>query len=320
MRLSFVVKCALSILLLGAVFWKFRHDVPSFWEIDATAVTIAVALLLLQPLLIGLRWRLIMQAYGGQTSTRTLISVTWISVFANQFLPASVGGDAVRVLYARHLGESLGVAAATVLIDRVTALAALAVLVALFAPLLVGVVDPTILGASGVACVAGVAATVLALRLLPRLESRVASRPRMKRVVALLQFALRFASRPGLLAAALGLACLVHLLSSAALLILARSLDVDLPAVTLLAVATLLTFVQVMPISVGGWGARELAAVALFGLFGVGGGTALLISVVLGLCYGAASLPGAALWPLQRRGAASEDEPGMGGVLTLGEA
>jgi uncharacterized membrane protein YbhN (UPF0104 family) len=52
----------------------------------------------------------------------------------------------------------------------------------------------------------------------------------------------------------------------------------------LLAAAVITSFAASMPISIGGWGVRELAAVFAFGLIGMPASQALAISVLVGLC------------------------------------
>src|SRR6266487_2535270 len=51
-----------------------------------------------------------------------------------------------------------------------------------------------------------------------------------------------------------------------------------------------------VPISVSGWGLRELATVSLLASHGVRPETALLFSVCFGLVYAVGSLPGALAW------------------------
>jgi len=53
-----------------------------------------------------------------------------------------------------------------------------------------------------------------------------------------------------------------------------------------------------LPISIGGWGLRELAVVSLLGAHGVPAERALLFSVCFGLVLLIGSLPGALAWLL----------------------
>jgi hypothetical protein len=54
--------------------------------------------------------------------------------------------------------------------------------------------------------------------------------------------------------------------------------------------------VSLVPISVGGWGLRELAVVSLLAGHGMPPERALLFSVCFGLVLAAGSLPGALVW------------------------
>jgi hypothetical protein len=56
--------------------------------------------------------------------------------------------------------------------------------------------------------------------------------------------------------------------------------------------------VALVPISIGGWGLRELAVISLLGNHGVPPDKALLFSVCFGLTLAVGSLPGALAWLL----------------------
>ena len=63
--------------------------------------------------------------------------------------------------------------------------------------------------------------------------------------------------------------------------------------------------VALVPISVGGWGLRELAVVSLLSDHGVAPERALLFSVCFGLVSLVGSLPGAFIWPFYSLGRAA---------------
>jgi uncharacterized protein (TIRG00374 family) len=291
-----VLKIAISAVILLGLLWRFRNDIPSLSTIDHWAAVKAIALLLLQPLLIGSRWWLLLRQYESPSRLGTLTAVTWVSVFANQFLPAGVGGDAVRIVYARKLGNRLGAATASVLMDRMMALVALALLILILVPQLPQAIDRRIFVALGVACVLAVA-TLIAMFAYVRRTSGAARWPLVQRVLHLVFYVLRTFQHPAAMTMAILLSVAVHILSFAAFLVIVRGLAIDVAVPPFLAVSALLTFIQIMPISIGGWGVREMAAVSLLGLLGIEPGPALLASVLLGVCYAAASLPGAVLWP-----------------------
>ena len=61
-------------------------------------------------------------------------------------------------------------------------------------------------------------------------------------------------------------------------------LDADIGLVNLLAAAAITSFAASLPISVNGWGVREVAAIFAFGHVGVPSSSALAISILVGLC------------------------------------
>lgn len=58
----------------------------------------------------------------------------------------------------------------------------------------------------------------------------------------------------------------------------------DLPLLSLLAASAVISFAASLPITVSGWGLRELAAVFLFGKLGVSAPDAMAVSITVGLC------------------------------------
>jgi uncharacterized membrane protein YbhN (UPF0104 family) len=56
--------------------------------------------------------------------------------------------------------------------------------------------------------------------------------------------------------------------------------------------------ITALPISIGGWGAREAAMVGLLGLVGVPASAAFVLSVQVGILTTLVALPGGVLWLL----------------------
>src|SRR5205823_8213051 len=95
------------------------------WFLPAVVVSIATV-----PMM-ALRWQLLLEAKHVSVPLGWLTRTYFVALFAGQFLPAAIGGDAVRVV---ELGRRTGdapEAVASVLIDRlvgVVSLVALAVI------------------------------------------------------------------------------------------------------------------------------------------------------------------------------------------------
>ena len=74
-----------------------------------------------------------------------------------------------------------------------------------------------------------------------------------------------------------------HLLRVLILACLAAGLDMDITLASLFALTPAALLVAMVPVSLGGWGVRELTFVYFLGLAGVGAEAALALSIVFGL-------------------------------------
>jgi uncharacterized membrane protein YbhN (UPF0104 family) len=96
----------------------------------------------------------------------------------------------------------------------------------------------------------------------------------------------------------LGIGCLVHALTIVVIWSLGRAQGLLLPVSDAAILFTVMISVALVPISIGGWGLRELAVISLLGNHGVPPEKALLFSVCFGLTLAVGSLPGALAWLL----------------------
>ena len=71
-----------------------------------------------------------------------------------------------------------------------------------------------------------------------------------------------------------------------------------LPLPDVVVMWTVMIGAVLIPISIGGWGLRELAVISLLATYGVAPERALLFSVCFGLALALGSLPGALAWLL----------------------
>jgi hypothetical protein len=96
----------------------------------------------------------------------------------------------------------------------------------------------------------------------------------------------------------LSIGCLVHALTIVIVWSVGRAQGLGLPLPDAAVLFTVMIGVVLVPISIGGWGLRELAVVSLLGTHGVAPERALLFSVCFGLALAVGSLPGALAWLL----------------------
>jgi uncharacterized membrane protein YbhN (UPF0104 family) len=94
--------------------------------------------------------------------------------------------------------------------------------------------------------------------------------------------------------------------------VLAYGAGIDVDFVTWLVVMSVVLLVSALPISIGGWGTREIAMVYMLGLFAVPPDLAAAVSIQFGLCLTVASLVGAPVWATLGRNRARPIPGGVG--------
>ena len=266
----------------------------------------------------ALRWCRILAAMGETLPLATAFPLVLIGMFFSLVLPSTIGGDAVRMWKLHQAGVPGQTAVTSVMIDRLVALVAVLLLITAGLPALYALVpDPAARGGALVLLVLGYGGFALAL-VLDRLPFGL-DRFRLVRWTRQLCADLRHVLLVPRVAAP---TLLYSLVNQGGLIlvtwILARGMSFPVTALDCLIVVPVATLVSVVPISVAGWGVREGAYVAGFGLVGLGASDALALSVLYGLLMLAVNLPGGLVWLLsadRKRMARAIAEPGKAGDM-----
>jgi glycosyltransferase 2 family protein len=218
--------------------------------------------------LMAWRWRLLLLAKKIAVPYGWLVRTYFVALFLGQFLPAAVGGDAVRAVELGRRTHQGPEAVASVLIDRlvgVVSLVALAVVAYAAGGHSAG--GPEVVAAE---LTFGLAALlVLALLFSARLRGLAARvlEPRMgqRRLAAGRQFydALHgYRDHRATLAAVCGLALVVQLARVGTIWMLVQALDLSVPATEIYATGPVLFAALVLPVSLNGIGVREAVFVS----------------------------------------------------------
>lgn len=262
----------------------------------------------------ALRWRLYLAAAGIDARPAATVRAYLIGMFTTNFLPSQLGGDVTRALVAAGPGARVR-SAATVVVDRLTALACLIAVawVALAA-------DPTAvpgtlvlaLGAATAATALVAAAGTALAAAGPWIGSRLPARARPHAREA--GAGIRACVRPGVLArtgvAGLAFQALVALSTWCA----ARAVDVPLPFAVLTVCIPAVLIATAAPVSIGGFGVREGMFVLLLGHAGVGSTDATVVSLASAIAFVVASLPGGLALALPGRRRPTEPGVSPGGA------
>ena len=129
-EVKFILKAGVSIGLLSWILYGLDFELVyshlarfSWWQFMASLVIV-----LFVTWAQGVRWYYIVTILGDEIIKQQAIKIVFFSMFFNQTLPSTVGGDVVRVGYAKNKGLSWGKALIGVVLDRIIGLVAMLIL------------------------------------------------------------------------------------------------------------------------------------------------------------------------------------------------
>lgn len=287
--LRLVVSCG----LLAFLIW--RADPAKIWEIwrsvDLRLIGLALLLQLGGVVLSAAKWAVLLRARGQRQPFPWLLGTYMAGQFANNFLPTTVGGDALR---AAQLGRRIGSfsqASASVFIERLTGflalslIANLAMVIAYFDQTGVSLVTTPALrlltAGFGAAAIAAMAASFSAPRLQkilgPRLLPEIARRP-MQRVAQALA---DYAPQGRWLALVLAMSLLFQLLWITVTVICGLALGLHVPLLIFGLMVPITDILGLAPIFVNNLGARDLVFTLYLAQVGVPSATAIALAFLV---------------------------------------
>src|SRR6516165_4153716 len=228
----------------------------------------ATALLATSPFS-ALRWHLVLAAETTSPGPWTLLKIVLVGLFFNQLFPSGVGGDAVRAWRCHRLGISVAAAIRSLVLDRVSGYFVMVVLFAAGIPVLLHIL-PDARQRYGVVVLLGAALCGLLVMFLIDYLPRRLLRFRLVAELALLsRVGRRLFARPAWSGAVVGLSIATVGLSILAFMLVADSLGVNLPFVSWIVIVPPVSLIQLVPVSLAGWGVRELGFVVVLAGFGI---------------------------------------------------
>jgi uncharacterized membrane protein YbhN (UPF0104 family) len=281
--------------------WKYASEQNDWFLI------LAAAFFTLQIVCGACRWQVILRALNAVIPFFETCRIYYVGVFFGTCMLASVGGDVARGWLMYRSAVSARTTAISIILDRVAALAGVAIIVLAVTPFFVTAVGRENF-ALALVLAAFAAAGLLGIVIVAQFDrisvGRLARFPALNHVAALGSAMRQVFLRPAVSWAVLALGVATQLGGSLAAYAIARSLALNVTAIDCLILMQPVTLLATLPISIGGWGVREAAMVTFFGLIGVAPSAAVLLSVQLGLLAVVLSLPGGLLFFIQKRRAA----------------
>lgn len=265
---------------------------------------LGILLMILAQMLGARRLQLLLAAQEIHIGYLYSLRLTFAGLFASNFLPSTVGGDAVKVLALARGGHGTGTPVACVVADRLINLVAILFLVPtvaavpeLFEPRITSAIG---FGTVGLALGGGLLAGVIysmcqhAPRPLKAINPGSTLRSRGRRFLdSISMIAVRWAAKPGMLLVALGLSWASVLAAILAVWVAGQGLGIGVGFVHLTAVMVLVYFATLLPVSFNGLGLQEVSLVYLLSRLGAAPEQALALAVSSRLFLVGTSLLGA---------------------------
>jgi uncharacterized membrane protein YbhN (UPF0104 family) len=325
-RVLTILRIAVSLALLAVLFW--RVDLAALGASARRAsplwLTAALSLYVANVLASTWRWGLLLDAQGLHVRRRLLLSSYLVAGFFNNFLPSNIGGDVIRIRDTASAARSKTLATTVVLVDRLLGLMGLVFVAAVGATVARALrvqspppIWPAWLWAGFIAGAAAAAPAVLAPAGVGRLlQPLTIVHPTWvgTRIEKLTSALARFREHPGALAACFGGAVLVQALLVSYYAAVARALGIPITIWDLAVLVPLSFLVQMLPVSVNGFGVREATFAFYFSHLGLPVESAVLLSLMATGVLMLFSLSGAAVYVSRSgtRPALDADAPARG--------
>lgn len=275
-----ILKVFGTILAIALLFvLLFNNAKPEDWDavknISSWSLAAAAGLVISSRVFITLRWYVFLRTGGVNIRFTETLSLVFMGLFANNFLPTTIGGDVVKLAGATRYGYDNALILASIAADRVTNMIGMS----LAAPL--GLVQLVPIGSA------------LSSLALPPFANKAWEF--VKKTFR--SFSLWF-KKPHAIGGALGFALLHMLCSYSAYYVLIMGAGEYIPLWKMIGLASLAYFVTLVPISINGYGVAELTTTFLLSeIGGVSYPVSLSVAIIHRLFMILVSAPGAFYLP-----------------------
>lgn len=300
----------LSIALLGVLIYNLGWEdfTAALKQVPLTTFAAACGLMLLSRMCVTLRWFVLLRSAGVRIPFLQTMRLTFMGLFASNFLPSTVGGDVVRMGGAVYQRVDPAISAASLVVDRLVGMAGMV----LFLPFgLLAVLSKageqaiSLIGYTPMFGLAGIPGfNKLRERALHFLRSLLSSAAYWLRHPASLGWAL--------------LCTFGHMLFTyLSVSVLLDGMGQPLPFWTVGGLWSISYFISLVPIAVNGFGFQELSINFLYTHFGgITPEAAMALAIFMRITFMIASLPGALflpdiLKPAAPSASAANNQPGI---------
>jgi uncharacterized protein (TIRG00374 family) len=129
LRLGPKARLAMSIVLLGLLlsYVDLRTALNALRNVEPWLIILCTLIIAVGRILVAYRWHLLVRVGNAAVGLGALIRLIFVSSFLSAYMPGAIGVELLRI-YGLARGTTLALAVSSVLVERLTALCALAAL------------------------------------------------------------------------------------------------------------------------------------------------------------------------------------------------
>jgi uncharacterized membrane protein YbhN (UPF0104 family) len=279
-----IIVLALKILVtitLFAILFTYIDFHETLNKINSLGIVSAIwilTLLTLQQILSALRWSIILNKIGESYSRGKIIQVFLAGAVASSLLITSLAGLSVRVVLLTKLGTRVDRVLYSLAFEKLFASGTLLICFVVGMAVLINDSGSNLTENFRLAMYLGIGALVLIMAGLLMLAWL-----RFEKASNLLEMIRNVVIEPRAFATILLFSIAIIALSFYSISVIALGLEIDVSLVALIAIQPGIAVMSALPLSLGGWGVREVSMVLGLGMLGVESKDALAISLTYGL-------------------------------------
>lgn len=289
------------IVSAGLLVWLFLlndwKDIGHVWSgVQPGWIVAAIACIVVSMIVSVRKWQLVLDAQGMNLSWSELWKCYWAGLFFNNFLPSSMGGDALRIWWIGNTTHDNPGATSSVVVERILATAGLAITGLMAAAFVISPDERAVTLFVILIIVSLVLMGIICWGALPRWTQH-----RQGLISSFLRdmagHGIKLRHRPGRLVRVATLSAVFQLLVVAVNYCIFQALHVT--ALTwwdLIYVIPVISVAAMLPLGINGYGLREGAYVVLLGFYQIPASTALSCSLLFVFLVSLCSLYGGYTW------------------------
>jgi len=275
-----LVGTTLSVLLLVWLLWQqdWRVILDAVKGLSVWVIVASLLLLLVRHAWNTTRWFILVRAQEIPIAFLRALQLVFSGLFVSNFLPSMVGGDVVRIAGILQDTDNRVAGAASVVVDRLVGVIGMFFVLPFSTPLFSLVLSKGFIFGGFVG--------------LEKEEWITRFKNSLRKLLTSLKIWL---NQPGWLLLALCASWLGVFTYLCGVLILAKDLGIPVSLADVAGATALTYFITIIPLSINGYGIRELAILVFYTYFGATSEQAILLALITRFLFLLVSLPGA-LW------------------------